>query len=134
PATPQEHADLLAANRVDPGIAKDELFIELGAYEDPASGKTLPTSPVEQLRHDLERLQGATGEPSLQVHLTFTELTERDLGGWQAAADFKHTTDQVHLTLKETIERVSIVYASVLQALDETVKTAKNADQAATGA
>ncbi|MEO3804970.1 hypothetical protein [Nonomuraea sp. B1E8] len=134
PAAQQEYADLLARNRVDPGTAKDELFIKIGAYEDPASGKTLPTSPVEQLRHDLERLQGETGGQSLKVRLTLAALSERDLGAWQAATDFKATTDMAQSTLGAAVERVYSVYAAVLQALDETVKTAKNADQAATGA
>jgi hypothetical protein len=133
PPAKEEYDDLLARNRVDPGTAKDELFIKVGAYEDPASGRPLPTSPVAQLRRDLERLQGETGGQSLKVRLTLAALGDRELGAWQAAADFKATTDKAQLTLGSAVDRVYAVYAAVLQALDETVKTAKNADRAATG-
>ncbi|TDC83179.1 hypothetical protein E1292_50010 [Nonomuraea deserti] len=133
PPSKEEFGDLLARNRVDPGTAKNEWFIKVDAYEDPGSGKALPTSPVEQLRRDLERLQGETGGQSLKVRLTLAALSDQELGTWQAASDFKATTDKAQATLGSAVERVYSVYTAVMQALDETVKTAKNADQAAAG-
>ncbi|MEV5324657.1 hypothetical protein AB0K67_10915 [Nonomuraea sp. NPDC052634] len=124
--------ELLAANRVDPGTTSKTMFIKIGEYEDPQSGRPLLSSPVERLRQDLERLQGAAGE-SLQVRLTRAQLTERELGTWQAAMDLKFTTDQAYRTIDEAIGRITQVYAAVVQALDETVKTAKSADQAIAG-
>ncbi|NUO96387.1 MAG: hypothetical protein HOW59_00480, partial [Nonomuraea sp.] len=64
PATPTAPADpqgkeLLAAHPINPGSAKKELFVDLDTYEDPATGNPRPTSPVEKLRQDLDRLQGA---------------------------------------------------------------------------
>ncbi|MFG1696183.1 hypothetical protein [Nonomuraea sp. NPDC049309] len=129
PAPTQDQLDeLLTANRVDPGTASKTMFVKIGEYEDPASGRPLSSSPVERLRQDLERLEGAAGE-SLLVKLMRTKLDEGDLGTWQAAIDLKCTTDQAYRTIDEAIRRVTQVYKDVVQALDETVKTAKNADQ-----
>ncbi|MET8866846.1 hypothetical protein ABZW11_28220 [Nonomuraea sp. NPDC004580] len=133
PAPTQAQLDeLLAANRVDPGTTSRTMFVKIGEYEDPASGRPLPSSPIERLRQDLERLQGAAGE-SLKVRLQFARLTEQDLGTWQAATDLKYTTDQAQTTLDQVITRVTQVYEAVVQALDETVKTAKNADRSIAG-
>ncbi|MEV4356554.1 hypothetical protein AB0L65_36285 [Nonomuraea sp. NPDC052116] len=135
PRTPTD-ADreaLLARNPVDPGTAKKEMFIKVGEYEDPATGRPLPSSPVEQLRQDLKRLQGEVGGQSLKVRLTLAGLSDRDLGSWQAAADMKATTDKAQSTLDAAINRVYSVYAAVVQALDDTVKTAKGADQSIAG-
>ncbi|NBF00536.1 hypothetical protein FE391_46775 [Nonomuraea sp. KC401] len=133
PPSKEEFGDLLARNRVDPGTAKGESFIKVDAYEDPGTGKALPTSPVEQLRRDLERLQGETGGQSLKVRLQLAALSDRELGTWQAAADFKMTTDKAQSTLTSAVDRVYQVYSAVMQALDDTVRTAKNADRAAAG-
>ncbi|MBF8193179.1 hypothetical protein ITP53_47430 [Nonomuraea sp. K274] len=120
---------MLASNRVDPDTAERRMFIKIDEYEDPAGGKPPPTSPVERLRQDFERLRGEGGEPSLKVRLIESGLTDQDLGRWQAAADFKATTDTAKTTLDSAIERIYTVYAAVIQALDDTVKTAKGADR-----
>ncbi|MEV0380469.1 hypothetical protein [Nonomuraea sp. NPDC050643] len=130
PKAPPEsdREELIAANRVDPGAAKKEMFIEVGAYED-ASGKPLPTSPVEILRQDLRRLQGEGGR-SLKVLLDLAGVSDKDLGAWQAAADLHQTTTRAQNTLGTAIGRVYSTYEAVVQALDDTVKTAKGADRA----
>jgi hypothetical protein len=86
---------------------------------------------VEELRRDLEELQGANGH-GLEVLLSFCKLDERDLGNWTAANDMRATTDKAQGTLSEAVQRVLATYSSVVTALNDTVKTAKNADQAIT--
>ena len=120
---------LLADNPINPDAAKKNLFVDLNAYEDPATGKPRPSSPVEVLREDLERLQGKGKDTSLRTLVTLSALEERDFGAWQAANDLWKTTQTAKSTLDAAIQRVYTVYASVVQALDETVKTAKAADQ-----
>ncbi|GAA3534015.1 hypothetical protein GCM10022419_011710 [Nonomuraea rosea] len=121
----------VAAHRVDPGTASKTLSVKIKDYEDPATGNPLPTSPVEELRRDLEELQGANGH-GLEVLLSFCKLDERDLGNWTAANDMRATTDKAQGTLSEAVQRVLTTYSSVVTALNDTVKTAKNADQAIT--
>ncbi|NUO96364.1 MAG: hypothetical protein HOW59_00360, partial [Nonomuraea sp.] len=97
--------------------------------EDPATGNPRPTSPVEKLRQDLDRLQGAADDKSLTVLLTMSALSQRDLGAWQAAEDLRLSTDRARSTMEGAIQRVWTVYSSVIQALDDTIKTAKAADR-----
>ncbi|MGR6922179.1 hypothetical protein ACU635_48695 [[Actinomadura] parvosata] len=130
PAPTQAEQDaLLARNRVDPGTAKKTAFVKLSEYED-AGGRPLPSSPVERLRQDLQRLQGEGGQ-SLKVHLQFARLTENELGKWQAAQDLRATTERTQTTLGLAIERVHSVYADIVEALAATVETAKSADRTA---
>lgn len=130
PAAPTQAQldEQLAGNRVDPGTAKKDLFIKIGEYED-AAGNALPSSPVERLRQELKLLRGEVGGPGLSERLTLDELSETDLGRWTAAKDLKATTDTAQSTLGQAITRIYTVYEAVVQALDETVQTAKNADQ-----
>jgi hypothetical protein len=119
PAAPPQD-DLLARNHVDPGTARKQAFVKLAEYED-ASGNPLPSSPVEQLRRDLARLQGHGGD-SLQVRLTRAALSAQDL---------KFTTDRAQGTLEQAIGQIYTNYAAVVQALADTVAAAKQADQSA---
>jgi hypothetical protein len=131
PQAPSDTAasDLLAQHPVNPDSAKKHLFIDLEAYEDPATGKPRPSSPVEVLRRDLERLEGAGTAKSLKVLLDLSELSERDLGAWQAAQDLLSTTTTAQTTLGGAINRVYSVYSAVVQALDDHVKAAKATDR-----
>lgn len=128
PLTRAQLDDLLVKDRVDPSTAKKDLFIKIGEYED-AAGNALSSSPVERLRQDLKVLRGEVGGPGLSERLTLDELSGRDLGQWTAATDLKATTDTAQNTLGQVITRIYTVYEAVVQALDETVQTAKNADQ-----
>ncbi|SEF80091.1 hypothetical protein SAMN05444920_101700 [Nonomuraea solani] len=124
-----EGKKLLADHPVNPGAAKRELFIDLDAYEDPATGKARPTSPVERLRADLARLQGeGEGTTGIKALLDLSRLDQRDLGSWEAADDLLATTVQAQATLEGATRRVWTVYAAVVEALDQTVKSAKAAD------
>jgi hypothetical protein len=128
PPTKAQLDETLARNRVDPGSAQKRTFVKLAEYED-ASGKPLPSSPIERLRQDLQRLQGETGGRSLKVRLTLAALSDHDMGAWEAAADLKATTDKAQGTLNEAIERIYSVYSGVVRALDDTIQAAKRADQ-----
>ncbi|MEV0313330.1 hypothetical protein B0I32_102619 [Nonomuraea fuscirosea] len=120
---------LLAAHPIDPGAPKKELFVDLDAYEDPATGTPRPSSPVERLRQDLDRLKGAGQDTGLKLLLDRARLDQRELGAWQAADDLRATTDKAHAALGGAIDRLYTVYESVIQALDATVQTAKGADR-----
>ncbi|NJP95785.1 hypothetical protein HCN51_41220 [Nonomuraea sp. FMUSA5-5] len=128
-SAPTQQDDALAKYQVDPGKAQKTFFVKLAEYED-ASGRPLPSSPVEQLRRDLQRLQGEGG-PSLKVHLQHARLTEDHLGKWQAAQELLATTERTQTTLGLAIERVYSVYADIVEALAATVETAKSADRTA---
>ncbi|MEU8354791.1 hypothetical protein AB0C27_02155 [Nonomuraea sp. NPDC048882] len=131
PLTPPDPdgGHLLAAHPIDPGAPKRALFVDLDAYEDPATGTPRPSSPVERLRQDLDRLKGAGRDTGLKILLDRAALDQRALGAWQAADDLRATTDKAHAALGGAIERLWTVYASVIQALDATVQTAKGADR-----
>ncbi|MEV0823086.1 hypothetical protein [Nonomuraea rubra] len=132
PPTQAQQDQLLAENHVDPGTAKKTSFVKLAEYED-ASGKPLPSSPVERLRQNLAFLQGEAGGQSLKLRLRNTALDENDLGKWEAATQLKATTDQARTTLDTAVDRVYGVYAAVVDALAATVETAKAADRSAAG-
>lgn len=124
--------DLLAANPIDPGSAKSDVFLDLDAYEEPGSGKPLPTSPIERLRLDLERLQVGGEGQSLKILLEQSSLDQRDFGVWQAADDLRATAATAHTTIGSAVQRLWTVYSAVIQALDDHVKTVKGADQSIT--
>lgn len=120
----------LAGSRIDPAAANKKLFIKTDEYyEDPVSYKPRPTSPVEQLRKELKRLQGGAGEPSLKDLVTRYPLTERDLGTWQAAADLRASTDLARSTLEAAVNRLCLVYDAVITALDNTVRLTLETDK-----
>ncbi|MEU4226886.1 hypothetical protein AB0F17_21515 [Nonomuraea sp. NPDC026600] len=122
--------ELLTRYRVDPGTAKKEMFIKIADFVDPATGKARPDSPVEKLRADLDRLRGMGGTPSLEVLVTRSTLSERDLGTWQAATDLKLTTDKAQNSLNSAVTQLCSIYEAILETLDQTVKAAMDADQA----
>ena len=131
PPSDADRNALLARNHVDPGTAKKEMFIRIADFEDPSTGKALPGSPVEVLRQDLDRLRGLGGRPSLEVLVTRAALTDRDLGGWQAGADLKATTDTAQTSLKTAVTQLCATYEAIVETLDQTVQAAKAADRSA---
>jgi hypothetical protein len=120
--------DLLAANPINPDSAQNNVFIDLEAYVDPGSGKPRPTSPIERLRLDMERLRGGGEDQSLKILLELSSLDQRDFGIWQAADDLRTTAATAHTTIGSAVQRLWTVYAAVIQALDDHVKTVKGAD------
>ncbi|MCA2221027.1 hypothetical protein [Nonomuraea aurantiaca] len=122
--------ELLTKYHVDPGGAKKEMFIKIADFVDPETGKPRPDSPVEKLRADLDRLRGLGGTPGLEVLVSRSTLTERDLGTWQAATDLRLTTDKAQTSLKSAVTQLCSVYEAILETLDQTVKAAMDADQA----
>jgi hypothetical protein len=129
--SPSTRDDLLAANRIDPGAVQKKMFIDVAKFVDPATGKPLPSSPIEQLRRDLDRLRGLGDKPSMEVLISRATLTDNDLGTWQAAADMKATTDQAQSGLRSAVTQLCSVYESIIETLDQTVQSALAADQAA---
>ncbi|HUR06210.1 MAG TPA: hypothetical protein VM347_26925 [Nonomuraea sp.] len=127
----QPPVDLLAQYRIDPGTVRKEMSIKIADFVDPETGKPRPDSPVERLRADLDRLRGLGDSPSLEVLVTRATLTDRDLGTWQAASDMKATTDKAQLSLRSAITQLCSVYEAIVETLDQTVKTAMDADRSA---
>ncbi|MFD1540609.1 hypothetical protein [Nonomuraea guangzhouensis] len=125
----QPPVDLVAQYRIDPGTVRKEMSIKIADFVDPETGKPRPDSPVERLRADLDRLRGLGDSPSLEVLVTRATLTDRDLGTWQAAADMKATTDKAQLSLRSAITQLCSVYETIVETLDQTVKTAMDADR-----
>ncbi|MEV0348424.1 hypothetical protein AB0H88_21840 [Nonomuraea sp. NPDC050680] len=124
----EERDALLAPNRVDPGTVKKEMFIKIADFVDPETGKPRPDSPVEKLRADLDRLRGMGDLPSLEALVTRATLTDRHLGTWQAAADLRATTDKAQHNMQLAVTQLCSVYEAIVETLDQTVKTAMDAD------
>ncbi|MFC4006054.1 hypothetical protein ACFOY2_02390 [Nonomuraea purpurea] len=124
-----EGKQLLADNPVNPDAVQRRQFVDVGTYMDPDTGKPRPSSPIEQLREDLDRLKGKGEGQGLKVLLTLSALKDQDLGAWQAANDLWVTTERAKTTVDGAIQRVFTVYEAVVQALDDTVKTATGADK-----
>ncbi|MEU6715415.1 hypothetical protein ABZ897_28455 [Nonomuraea sp. NPDC046802] len=127
--TDPEGDSLLAEHPINQDAVQKKAFIDLKAYEDPATGAPVRSSPLEELRRNLEGLQD--GRRGLTELLRGSGLEERDLGTWQAARDLRMTTDQAHLTLGNAIKRALDTYSAVIEAYNENIKTLKEADKAA---
>ncbi|MFC7723023.1 hypothetical protein [Nonomuraea recticatena] len=110
------------------------MFIDIGAFEDPATGKPLHDSPIECLKRDLTYLQEGSSaqQPGLRrlISADRSRLIDRDLGAWQAAADLRATTDTAHSSISTAITHILTVYESIVTTLEDTVKAAKAADRA----